>query len=208
MRWRTWLLRVAAVVAVPVALCLLLVAVDVLRVPGELEGDDVRFEASPRRQAGLWEDLGVLPGSPGARLLGTNDDLAYRRTLAIWVRVPPGTEIFGPELENLRGRLQLELTETSAEDGNPTRRSHLLNLLGALTLENRSTDPSESENQLRRGIDLFRSAIEASPANDEAKVNLELALRNAKAVNLPGTDPDAGAAQGSLSGQGRAGTGY
>ena len=206
--WRSWLLRAAALVAVPAALVLLLVAADALRVPGELEGDDVSFEAAPLRQGGLWEDLGVLPREPGARLLGTGDDLAYRRTLAIWARVPPGTEIYGPELENLRGKLQLELTETSAEDSNPRRRSHLLNLLGALSLENRSTDSVESENQLRRGIQLFRSAIEVDPGNEDAKVNLELALRNAKAVNLPGTDPDAGAAQGSLSGQGRAGSGY
>lgn len=205
---RRWLLRAAALVAVPCALVLLLVAADVLRVPGELEGDDVSFEAAPLRQGGLWEDLGFLPREPGARLLGTGDDLAYRRTLAIWARVPPGTEIYGPELENLRGKLQLELTETSAEDSNPERRSHLLNLLGALSLESRSTDAVESENQLRRGIELFRSAIELDPGNEDAKVNLELALRNAKAVNLPGTDPDAGAAQGSLSGQGRAGSGY
>jgi len=193
---------------VPVALVLAALAVDVVRVPGELEADDVSFEAAPRRQAGLWDGLGFLPGRPGAELLGVEDDLAYRRTLAIWVRVPPGTEIYGPELENLRGRLQSQLAETSAADSNPRRRSQLLNLLGALSLETRSVDPNESENVLRKAIATFRSAIEVDPSNQDAKINLELALRNAKAINLPGTDPDAGAAQGSLSGQGRAGSGY
>ena len=206
--WRKWLLRVAAVLAVPAAVVLVAVALDVVRVPGELESDDVSFEAAPRRQAGLWDQLGLLPREPGAYLLGLDDDVAYRRTLAIWVRVPPGTDIFGPEQENLRGRLQSQLSERSAADSNATRRSHLLNLLGALSLERRSSDPNESGNVLRKAIDNFRSAIELDPTNQDAKVNLELALRNAKAVNLPGTDPDSGAAQGSLSGQGRAGSGY
>jgi hypothetical protein len=205
---RRWLVRAAAVLAGVAALVLVAVALDVLRAADELEADDVSFEAAPRRQAGLWDDLGVLPGRPGAYLLGVDDDVAYRRTLAIWVRVPPGTDIFGPEQENLRGRLQSQLSERSAADSNATRRSQLLNLLGALSLERRSSDPNESGSVLRKAIDNFRSAIELDPTNQDAKVNLELALRNAKAVNLPGTDPDSGAAQGSLSGQGRAGSGY
>jgi hypothetical protein len=206
--WRRWLVWVAAVLAVPAAIVLVLLAVDVLRVPGELEGDDVSFEAAPLRQEGLWESLGFLPRRPGARLLDMGDDLAYRRTLALWVKVPPGTDIYGPELENMRGKLQSELTGGSAEDLNPKRRSQLLNLLGALSLERRSFDAIESESTLRRAIHIFRSAIEIDPGNEDAKVNLELALRNARAISLPGTDPDAGAAQGSISGQGRAGTGY
>ena len=205
---KRWLLRAAAVLAGVVALVLVAVAFDVLRAAAELESDDVSFEAAPRRQAGLWKDLGVLPRRPGASLLGLDDDVTYRRTLAIWVRVPPGTDIFGPEQENLRGRLQSQLSEHSAADSNAKRRSHLLNLLGALSLERRSTDANESENILRKAIDSFRSAIELDPTNQDAKVNLELALRNAKAINLPGTDPDSGSAQGSLSGQGRAGSGY
>lgn len=206
--WKRWLLRAAAVLAGLAALVLVAVALDVLRASDELESDDVSFEAAPRRQASLWDDLGLLPRQPGAYLLDIDDDVAYRRTLAIWVRVPPGTDIFGPEQENLRGRLQSQLSERSAADSNAKRRSHLLNLLGALALERRSSDPNESENVLRKTIDNFRSAIELDPTNQDAKVNLELALRNAKAVNLPGTDPDSGAAQGSLSGQGRAGSGY
>jgi hypothetical protein len=62
MTWRGRLLRAAAVLAVPAAIVLLALAVDVLRVPRELEGDDVRFEAAPRRQQGLWADAGYLPG--------------------------------------------------------------------------------------------------------------------------------------------------
>jgi hypothetical protein len=204
------LLRLAAVVSVPAAIVLVLVAVDVLRTPGELESNDVRFEAAPLRQKGLWEDISFFPGGPGKSLLEVQDDLAYRRALALFVRVEPGRNefLFGPEAENLRGKAQLELTRWSAEDANPQRRSRLLNLLAAMSLERYSSDATESQDVLRRAVHMFRSAVEVDPANADAKLNLELALRTAKAVNLPGTDPDAGPAEGSISGQGRSGSGY
>jgi hypothetical protein len=204
---RTRLLRLAALLAVPAAIVLGVLSVDVLRVPGELEGDDVRFQAAPLGQQGLWEGLGVLPGGVSERLLDVEDDLAYRRTIALFVRVPPGVETYGPEQENLRGKMQSELTRGSAEDANAKRRSVLLNLLAASSLGRYSSDPVEEESILRRAIQTLRSAVEVDPENADAKLNLELALRDAKATNLPGTDPDTGAAQGSLSGQGRAGGG-
>jgi len=201
-------LRVAAVLAVPLALALTLVAVDVLRVPGKLDAGDVRFEAAPARRGTHWSGVDFLRGWPAARLLEVGDDLAYRRTMQRFLRVEPGKQIFGPELENLRGRIQLELTTGSADDANPHRRAQYLNLLAAFMLERASTNPAENETTLRRAIGTLRNAIEVDPGHDDAKVNLELALRSAKAVNLPGTDPDAGGAEGSLSGEGRSGSGY
>jgi hypothetical protein len=208
-RRRSRALRLAALAAVPLALALAVLAVDVLRVQRALEGDDIRFEAAPRRQAALWPSLDVVPGRPAARLLGVDDDLAYRRTLATFARVEPGkVEIYGPELENLRGRAQLELTRRSAEDTNPVRRAQLLNFLAAMSLERFSADPAESGATLRKAIHTLRSAVETDPGNADAKLNLELALRNAKAVDLPGTDPTGGSAEGTISGQGRSGSGY
>jgi hypothetical protein len=209
-RWRQRLLLAAAVLAVPAAILLVVVAVDVLRVPAELEGDDVRFQAAPRRQGQLWTGLSFLPGDIGERLLSVEDDLAYRRVLASFVKVGVGqqTSAFGPEAENLRGRTQFDLTTRSAEDSNPKRRSVLLNLLAAMSLETFTSDAAERENILRTAIFTLRSAVELDPENEDAKLNLELALRDAKATNLPGTDPESGAAHGSLSGQGRAGSGY
>jgi hypothetical protein len=203
------LLRVAAIVAVPLALVLVVLAVDVLRLPGKLDGGDVRFEAAPRRAAGAWSGVDFVKGWPAMRLLETNDDLDYRQALARFLRVEPGVvEIYGPELENLRGRVQVDLTRLSAEDGNPARRSHILNLLGALSLNRYAYDQAEREAILRKAIFTFRSAVDTDPANEDAKTNLELALRDAKATNLPGTDPSGGAAEGSISGQGTSGSGY
>jgi hypothetical protein len=208
--WRRRLVRIVAVVAVPLAIMLAVLAVDVLRTPGSLAADDLRFDAAPGRQAGLWGDLDFVPGDPAVLLLDLDADLDYRRTMALFFRARPGPEggYFGPEEENLVGRVQYELTRGSAEDPNPKRRSQLLNLLAAKSLERYSSDAVESENILRRAVHMFRSAVETDPENADAKLNLELALRNAKAVNLPGTDPDAGSGGGTLSGSGRSGTGY
>jgi hypothetical protein len=206
---RTWVLRVAAVLAIPVAIALLVLAVDVFRLPSALERDDVRFEAAPERSAGLWDDLGLVPASATERLLDLDDDLAYRRTMAMFVKVEPGKdEIFGPDLENLRGKVQLELTRGSAEDANAVRRAQYLNLLAAMMLSSFGGDQTEADTTLRRAIHTLRSAVETDPENADAKLNLELALRNAKAVNLPGTDPSGDAASGTISGQGRSGSGY
>jgi hypothetical protein len=199
---------VAAVVAIPLALLLVVLAVDVLRTPGALERDDVRFEAAPSRQAGLWGGVGVAPGVVES-LLALDDDLEYRRTMARFLRVEPGkVEIFGPELENLSGQVQLALTQGSAEDANPQRRAQYLNLLATMTLARFGSDQAETETTLRRAIHLLRAAVETDPQNADAKLNLELALRNAKATNLPGTDPSGDAAEGTISGQGRSGSGY
>ena len=104
-------LRVAAVLAVPAAVALVVLAVDVLRVPGEIAADDVRFQGGPRVRRSLWDDLGFLPGHPGVRLLGADDDVAHRKTLALFAQVQPGkVAVTSPELEALRGRAQLEVT--------------------------------------------------------------------------------------------------
>jgi hypothetical protein len=208
MSLRAKTLRLAAVVAVPLALALAVLAADVLRVPGKLESGDVRFEAAPMRQRGPWRDIDLVRGWPAARLLDVEDDLAYRRTMKRFLRVAPGVEIFGPKLENLKGQVQVDLTQGSAEDSNQQRRAQFLNLHAAMSLERYSADPVQNQEILRRAVHMFRSAVEADPGNADAKLNLELALRNAKAVNLPGTDPDAGSAEGTISGQGRTGSGY
>jgi hypothetical protein len=93
-------------------------------------------------------------------------------------------------------------------DANAVRRAQYLNLLAAMMLSSFGGDQTEADTTLRRAIHTLRSAVETDPENADAKLNLELALRNAKAVNLPGTDPSGDAASGTISGQGRSGSGY
>lgn len=209
MRWRRWALLVAAVVAIPLAIALAVIAVDVLRVPGKLASGDVRFDAAPKKRDAVWSNLDFVRGWPAARLLEVEDDLGYRRTIRTFLRVEPGkVTVYGPELENLRGRAQREITAGSVEDPNPKRRAQYLNFLAAMLLERYGTSQVEADNILRRAIDTLRIAIQVDPENADVKLNLELALRTAKAVNIPGTDPDARRDEGDLSGEGRSGSGY
>jgi hypothetical protein len=202
-------LRLAAIVAVPVAIVLTLLAADVLLVPREVSSDDTRFEGAPLRQRDLWDDVGFLPEDATTRLLDVEDDLDYRRTIWLYSRTDPRrVQITSPEQEALRGQVVVELTLKSKEEPDPKRRSQLLNLHGALTMGRSSSDPRERDQNLISAIDSFRSAIRLDPENDDAKINLEFALRAATPGQLAGENPERGAARGERAGAGRAGGGY
>ena len=206
---RTWLIRIAAVLAVPVAFALVVLAVDVLRVPGEIAADDVRFQAGPRVRRSLWNDLGFLPGQPGARLLGADDDVAHRKTLALFAQVQPGkVAVTSPELEALRGQAQLEVTLQARVEREAHRQAEQLNNFGILTIGRYSTDGQEATQILARAVGSFQNAIEVDPGNLDALRNLEILLRRPEAAHLPPNDPSQGGAQGRVSGQGRVGSGY
>ena len=68
--------------------------------------------------------------------------------------------------------------------------------------------PDQRSALLTNSIGAFRTAVELDPRNDDAKVNLELALRAYGPILFPSNAPDTGGAQGQQSGQGRAGSGY
>jgi hypothetical protein len=208
-RRRTWAVRAAAFLVIPVAVALAVLAVDILRVPADIAADDVRFEAGPRVRRPLWNELGFLPGKPGARLLGAEDDVAHRQRVALFAQVQPGkVAITSPELEALRGRAQLEVTLQARVEHDPHRQAQQLNNLGILTLGRYSTDSQEATQILSRAIGSFQNAIELDPDNLDALRNLEILLRRPEAATLPPNDPSQGGAQGRVSGQGRVGSGY
>ena len=202
----TW---IAAALAVPAAIVLTVIAVEVFRVPGELAADDVRFQGGPRVRRALWNDLGFLPGDAGVRLLGAEDDLAHRRTMALFAQVQPGkVAVTSPELEALRGRAQLEVTLQARVEQDPFRQAQQLNNLGILTIGRYSTDSQEATQILARAVGAFQNAIEVDPDNLDALRNLEILLRRPEAAHLPPNNPSQGGAQGRVSGQGRVGSGY
>ena len=206
---RAWALRVAAVLAVPLAVALAVFAVDVMRVPGDLAADDVRFQGGPRVRRVLWDELGFLPGKPGVRLLGAGDDVDHRKAMALFAQVQPGkVAITSPDLEALRGRAQLEVTLQARVERDPRRQAQQLNNLGILTIGRYSTDSQEANQILARAIGAFQNAIVLDPGNLDALRNLEILLRRPEAAHLPPNDPSQGGAQGRVSGQGRVGSGY
>jgi hypothetical protein len=209
MTWRRRALQIAAVLAVPLALALALLAVDVLLVPREVGAEDTRFEGAPLRQRTPWEDVGFLPVRVTTRLLDVEDDIDYRKTIWLYARTDPRRiQITSPEQEALRGQVVVELTLRSRDEPDPKRRSQLLNLHGALTMGRFSSDPRERDANLISAVDSFRTAIRLDPDNDDAKINLEFALRAATPGQLAGENPERGAARGERAGAGRAGGGY
>lgn len=193
--------RIGAALATLVAVALLVVAVEVLSVWRDVTHDDFRFQNASTRQARLWQDLGLVPGTLGVNALGLGDDLAYRRTVVLFASVQPGrTPVADARLESLRGQAQLELTRRSQADSDRRRRSRLLNFLGVLPLERAPTDAGERAGLLQTAIGILRTAVEVDPTNAEAKLNLELLLRDIVAaggpVNTPGGQPTGGPRSG------------
>jgi hypothetical protein len=201
----------AAVVAVPIAIVLSVFAVDVLRTPGWISDDDTRFSNAPVRSGGLWNEPGMLATRARLAALGLEDDLAYRRTTALFARLQPGEADQGvdPEQEARWAKLQFDLSTQSRENPDVKRRSELQNLMGIVLLARYLyASPDERSALLTNAVGSFRTAVELEPGNDDAKLNLELALRAYGPALFPSNAPDAGGARGEKSGQGRAGSGY
>jgi hypothetical protein len=209
MRWRRWLLPAAAVLCVPVAIALVLAAVDVLRVSGAVTGDDVRFQARPTLPSGLWDEPGFLPGGLASNAVGLGDDLRYRRAIWLYARVEPDkVQIVTPQQQALQAAVEPKLIEATRAETDPRRRSRLLNLLGLVAMSNYAVDPGDRSNIIRGAIDTFQSAIKADPDNADAKFNLELVLRDFFHQVAPAAAPDRGRLGGRTSGVGRDGSGY
>jgi hypothetical protein len=200
-----------SILAVPVALVLVVFAVDILRTPGWIGDDDARFAAAPLRASGLWNESGLLATRARLKALGIDDDVSYRRTVALFTKLQPGKadQAVDPEQENAWARLQFELTSGSRENPVAHRRSELQNLFGVVLLARfLYASPDERSALLTNAIGAFRTAVELDPGNEDAKLNLELALRAYGPIVFPSNAPDTGGAHGQESGQGRSGSGY
>lgn len=208
---RDTILLAASIVAVPAALVLIVLAIDVLRTPGWISEDDSRFQSAPARGSGLWNEPGMLATRARLATLGIEDDFAYRRAVALFSRLRPGQADQGinPEQEARWAKLQFELTNQSRENSDPELRSDLQNLMGVTLLARYLyASPDQRNMLLSNAVGAFRTAVELDPDNDAAKLNLELSMRAYSPILFPSNAPDAGGAQGQESGQGRSGSGY
>ncbi len=211
MTGRRRLLAIAAVLAVPLALVLVVLAIDVLRTPGWVAEDDSRFQSAPLRGSGLWNEPGLLATRARLTVLGLEDDFGYRRSVALFSRLQPGKDPQGIDFakEAAWANLQFDLTNQSRENPDPELRSELQNLMGVTLLARYlHASPDQRSMLLSNAVGAFRAAVELDPTNDDAKTNLELALRAFSPILFPSNAPDTGGAQGEQSGQGRSGSGY
>jgi hypothetical protein len=198
---RRTLLVVLAAVATVAAVLLLVLAADVRRWERTFASGDVAFHSAPTAGR-LWTPSEILPGDPARRLLGVEDDLAYRRAVRYFrLGRPRAGFLFDPRMVAQRTTAQGELTKAIVRDrySNPRRAGAAANLLGALALSAASTpDQQQRLNALRVAVGTLQVALQLDPENENAKFNLEVALRRLKAQPKPrnSTDPSQNTAPG------------
>jgi hypothetical protein len=202
---------VAASAALVLAALLALVGVDALRWQDTLAEGDARYSANPAGEPELWVHHEALPASPARRLLGLDDDLAYRRAVRLYSQSRPGEPVANnPRREILRADAQRALVAVSRSDPDPKRRAQATMLVGLLAVGRGDffVSPEERLQVLRGAIGSFQVALELDPENSDAKRNLELLLADAGGPSAGATDPGQGSSQGRSTGAGRSGSGY
>jgi hypothetical protein len=202
------LLAYGAVVAAFAASALLaLLAVDVVRSERALEHGDARFGAVSGT-IGMWEADTLLPESASRRLLGIRDDLGYRGAVQRFRLARPREPVQQFAQLTVRAGADRQLARAALRESDPRRQAALLNLRGALALEEARLD-ADSGPLTRRAVTQFRRAAELDPTNHDAQFNLELALRLlARMGATSGGSGERASTPASGAGSGTSGSGY
>jgi hypothetical protein len=175
-------LHLGALVCLVVAVFLILLATDVLRWSSDLQASDVRYRANPSA-AGLWQINALVPGDPGRGLLGIDDDLALRKAVRSLELSRLGSRAhFQPQLIVQRADAEARLQTLASGGGDRTQRSRAAELLGVLQLASPTSNPQQRSAFLLKAVANLQKAIQLDPSNDEAKYNLEVALRGTHGV--------------------------
>jgi hypothetical protein len=201
---------VLALACVAVGVVLVLLAADLRRWPHRLAADDARFRAAPSHRD-LWQGDALLPWDPARAVLAVDDDLAYRHALQLFWLSRLGADQFSrPELADVRARAQQQLTALARTAPDRRVRSQAANLLGVALLGTPGpVDQTARGTVLQQGVVDLQEAVRLDPTNDDAKLNLELALRDTNVQGqLGGTGASGGSRGGRASGAGNVGTGY
>lgn len=203
--------RLAGLAAVIVLACLsalcAVLAADVIRAERAVAQADSRFGAVTGRD-GMWEADTTLPDGVVRRLLGVDDDLAYRRAVQRFRLSRPREPVVRFAQLGSRAAADRALARAARSDADPERRSALHNLRGALALEEARLG-SDSTPALRRAATQFRLAVELDARNDDARWNLELALRLlSRSGSTSGGSGERAATPASGAGSATAGSGY
>jgi hypothetical protein len=180
------------------ALCLALAALAALAArdagawESSLRAGDV---AESPRGAESWTPDQLAPFGLARRLLGVDDDLAFRRAVAAFHHARTGIPSFDESLQGtaLRVEAEAELARAIRNDTNAVRASAAANLLAVLSAMDASS-PAGSQTPIERSIFEFEDAIHLDPDNEQAKTNLELLYQLTSPPNTP---------QGSVFRQGR-----
>jgi hypothetical protein len=164
---------VAATLLLAGTVCAFLLARDVRRTGSALRDGDAIYAATPSHAS--WTG-GTALGGAAASLLGTGDDVAFRRALQQYVaasklhlRLDNAVDV-----EGARGRAQDALAR-AGRSRDPQRASQALTLLGILAF--RSAAAGATQSQGDAAIADFTDATHIDPGNVDAAFDLELLLR-------------------------------
>lgn len=189
---------------------LLLTALDVARWRSALESGDVRYRAAPQ-EPDLWRPGQTVPFGAAETLLGVDDDVEFREALrTLRLAGVAQAESSDPRLALRRSEARALIAAIAESDADRWRRSRAMTLLGAISFASALSDSQDQDALQRDALARFRGAIELDPDNDEAKANLEIALRrDAEAGESGGgEDPTPGGQGARGAGAGEAGGGY
>jgi hypothetical protein len=179
-----------AVLLAVVAVLAALLAADVRSWRTALVQGDAVYAVSPGRAD--WSPPTRL-GGVATSLLGTGDDVAFRRALQLYrasTSVPQGLDT-AVEVQTLRSEAESALAGPAAS-ADERRASQARTLLGVLAFAESAAGAGPS--QTDAAVADFTDAVRADPGNTAAKFDLELLLRLGAAH---GSRPGAGQSHGS-----------
>jgi hypothetical protein len=179
---------VAAAAMLVAAVFLVLLARDVWHWDRAVHDADTRAAVAPISPA-AWRAQTTLPASLTRRLLGINDDLAFRSTMMGAIHA--ASHFQSTSTQKQRAIIETALARIARNDSDPVRASRAADYLGVLLYTdppspdqaaNAYQDPTQSgpSNQLtpeQKAIVQFLNAVRLDPNNDNAQRNLERMLR-------------------------------
>jgi hypothetical protein len=172
--------RIAALAGIAVAgaaaVFLAALAIDVLRWRGHLELADIRFRSAPA-DTSLWKPDTTLPVGMSEDLLAVRDDVAFRQALQTFRLGRPTQPARDQHDLAVRAQAGLQLADVRRSEPSAEGRSRAATLRGILAFEEARDDPTHAGARLRDSLAQFRDAILLDPSNEDAKYDLELALR-------------------------------
>jgi hypothetical protein len=181
-----------------------LLAHDVWASRKALRDGDLRAAAAPV-SASAWSAGTVLPGGVGRAVLGIGDDLAYRRLL---LRASEALDVRSAS-ERSAQTAPVEVALTRLEGSHDrARAAEAADILGVLLYL--GGDEPATRAAAAKAVVQFRQAVRLDPEDADAKLNLELMLRETAARRSSGNAQESGGDEPGRSGVGVAprGRGY